>query len=178
MIVMNKKFSISKTGIYLLLLVLAIAVYAFAYFIPAQNNMTMIRSEIALHTAETAVFNQYLDDTSALEADIDTILAEIDRLHAEEYTNESDVSFKISSAIQQHRLAVSSVALNNATVVDGNRALPISVEVSGNLENLLEFISYFENNEEGSYRAQGATVAISGSKATATLLIYLCTPSV
>ena len=97
-------------------------------------------------------------------------------MHAEDYTNDSSVSFEISGAIQRYRLSVSSVTLDNPTTINGYRALPINVAVSGELENLLSFISHFEDNEEGAYLAQGATIQISGNRASATLLFYLCTP--
>ena len=171
-----KKFPISKTTIYLVLLVIVLIVYIFAYFMPAQQEIGLMKSEIAVYNAETAVYRQYLEDPSVLEADIAAIQAEIDRMHAEDYTNDSSVSFEISGAIQRYRLSVSSVTLDNPTTINGYRALPINVAVSGELENLLNYISHFEDNEEGAYLAQGATIQISGNRASATLLFYLCTP--
>ena len=171
-----KNLSISKTTIYLVLLVVALIVYVFAYFLPAQREMAMIQTDISVFNAETAVYRQYLADPSTLEADIEAIQAEINRMHAEDYTNDSSVSFEISGAIQRYRLSVSSVTLSNPTSINGYRALPINVSVSGDLNNLLGFISHFEDNTEGAYLAQGASIQISGTRATATLLIYLCSP--
>ena len=82
MIVMNKKFSVSKTSIYLILLIVVLIIYVFVYFIPAQSQLSMLRSEIALYNAETAVYRQYLNDPSPLEADIADIQAEIYRMNS------------------------------------------------------------------------------------------------
>lgn len=175
---MNKSLSISKASIYLVLLIVALIIYVFVYFMPARSQLNMLQSEIALFNAESATYQKYLADPSALEADIDVVQAEIDRMNAEEYTNDSSVSFELSSAIQRYRLSVSAVTLGNPTTIDEYRALPINLTLTGDYDNIVDFIAYFENNQEGSYRAQGATVTISGSSAAATLLIYLCTPNV
>jgi len=175
---MNKKFSLSKTSIYLILLVLALIVYVFVYFIPAQSELAMLRSEIALYNAETAIYRQYLDDPSPLEADIADIQAEIARMNTEDYTNDSTVSFEIGTAIQRFKISLVSVTLDTVTEIDGMRALPICLKMNGEMDNLMKFIRYFENDEDGSYLVRGTAFEVAGNTINASMVIYLCTPNV
>ncbi len=174
---MKSKFSLSKVTIVMLLLMVALIVYAFVYFVPAQSLLTQLRAEIAVNNTESAIYRQYLEDVSPLEADIEVIQKEIDQLNAEGYTNDSTVSFKISDAIQQYKISLSSVSLEEVTTFKEHRALPINLTMTGELENILKFIEHFENDQDGSYLVSGSVIEISGTTTTATLVIYLCTPN-
>ena len=173
-----KKFSLSFTVIYMLALLAAIAVYWFAYFMPAQNDMTVLRAETALFNGEASVYGQYLSDTSSLEADIEAIQKEIDNLHATGYINDSTVSFKISDAIQRYSVSLSSISLSSETTFEGYRVLPLNLSLKGSYENIISFIRHFENNEEGSYLVRGVSLEIAGSVTNASMVIFLCTPNV
>jgi predicted PurR-regulated permease PerM len=175
---MNKKFPISKTSIYLILLIVALIIYVFTYFIPVQSQINTLRTEIRLFDVETNIYRQYLEDPSPLEADIAAIQAEIDRMNAEDYTNDSTVSFDIGNAIQRYGVSLSSVSLSDATTFEGNRILPIYLELSGDWDNILKFIAYFETNQDGSYLVRESSFVIAANNVTAKLVIYLCTPNV
>ena len=86
---MKKNFSI--VTVFLLVLMAALLIYCFTYFIPVQQEMTEIRSQIAVHNAESSVYRQYVDDVTPLEEDIAAIQAEIDELHKNGYINDSTV---------------------------------------------------------------------------------------
>ena len=175
---MKKKFALSRVTTVMLFLLVAVLVYVFVYFIPAQSTAAMLRSEIALHNAESSIYQQYVSDPAPLEQDIQDIQQQIDELNATGYINDSNVSFKISDAIQRYKISLSSVSLESATTYKEHRALPITLTISGELDNILEFIEYFENNEEGSYLVRGSSIEIAGNTTNAALVIYLCTPSV
>lgn len=174
--VMNKKFSLSKPILIALAILVVLAVYCFAFMVPGQTELTAKRAELSVANAESALYRQYLTDLSPLESDIEAIQAEIDKLHAEGYINDSNVSFEISDAIQRYRVSVSSVSLETVTTFEGHRALPINIAMTGELENILKFIEHFENDEEGSYLVRGTTLEIAGNRVTTTMVIYLCTP--
>lgn len=174
---MNKKFALSKVTVVMLLLLVACLIYVFAYFMPAQNTATMLRSETALFTAESSVYRQYIDDVTPLEADIKELQKQIDELNATGYINDSTVSFKISDAIQRYKIALTAVTLESVTTFEVHRALPINLTISGELDNILKFIEYFENNTEGSYLVRGSYIEIAGNTTNANLVIYLCTPN-
>lgn len=175
---MNKKFALSKVTIVMLILLVAVVVYVFAYFTPAQSTAAMLRSELALHNAEAAIYQEYLADPSPLEADIQALQQQIDELNTTGYTNDSNVSFKISDAIQRYRISLTSVSLESVTTFEDHRALPINLTLSGELSNILKFVQHFENDTEGSYLVRGSAIDISGAIANATLVIYLCTPNI
>ena len=175
---MNKKFSLSKTALYLILLMVVLIVYVFVYFIPAQSQMAMLRSEISLYSVEAATYRQYLEDPSLLEADIQAVEDEIQKLYAEGYTNDSNVSFEISTAVQRYNISLSSVSLKETTIFEDHKVLPITLTMTGSLEAIQEFIAYFETNQDGSYLVRSASINISGNVTSASLLIYLCTPNV
>ena len=175
---MNKKFALSKVTIVMLILLVAVVVYVFAYFTPAQSTAAMLRSELALHNAEAAIYQEYLADPSPLEADIQALQQQIDELNTTGYTNDSNVSFKISDAIQRYKISLSAVSLESATTYKEHRALPITLSISGELENILKFIEYFENNQDGSYLVRGSSIEVTGNSTNAALVIYLCTPNV
>lgn len=172
---MKKKLSPLTLIIPALLLVLV--VYFFVYLMPAQNDLTRMQTEISLANAQAAMYETYLSDTSPLEADIAAIQAEIDELNNTGYTNDSTVSLVISDAIQRYSVSLSSIALNSVTTYEDYRALPINLTVSGSMENILQFISHFENNKDGSYLVRSASMSTNGTVTNANLLIYLCTPN-
>lgn len=175
---MKNTLKISPTTIVMLVMLLVALLYVFLYFVPAQSELNLIRVETTVANAEMAAYKAYLADTTPLENDIAAIQAEIDELNSSGYTNDSTVSLVISDAIQRYSVSLASVTLSSVTNIDGNNALPISVSVTGTLENILAFISHFENNEAGSYLVRAASMEINGERCTADLVIYLCTPAV
>lgn len=175
---MNKKKSISKTGIYLILLVLVLVVYAFLYYIPAMTQLQLLKNDIALLSTNTTLYRQYLADPSILEAEIDVVQDEIDRMHAEDYVNDSNVSFMISDAIQRFGVALSSVSVGEESTVGDHRVLPIHLVFDGDLNNVHSFIEYFEENQEGSFRIHNLSLRLGNSHANAVMVIYLYTPNV
>lgn len=176
--IMNKKFALSKVTTVMLILLVAVLIYVFGYFTTAQSTASMLRSEIALHNTETSIYQEYLADPSPLEADIQALQQQIDEMKTTAYTNDSNVSFKISDAIQRYRISLASVSLESATTYKEHRALPITLNISGELEDILKFIEYFENNQEGSYLVRGSSIEVAGNTTNASLVIYLCTPNV
>lgn len=162
---------------FFLAVLLILLIYCFYYLFPARNEMNAISAEIAVNNAEANVYRTYVDDTSELEAQIVAIEDEIAQLHAEGYVNDSTVSLILAEAVQEYRISLSSVSLGKATKIDGHRALPINISMSGSLENVLSFISHFENDTEGSYIVRASTLQISGSTARTTVVLYLCTPA-
>lgn len=175
---MKKNFSLSRTTLYLLLLVAALLVYVFVYFIPAQSQMAAIRSEISLFNAETAIYREYLEDPSPLEADIQAIQDEIDRMNAEDYINDSTVSFEIGDAIQRYKISLVSINIDDVIEQDDYRILPINLSMTGDMNNLQKFISHFENDKDGSYLVHGSSFEITANTTAASMVIYLCTPNV
>ena len=66
---MNKKFALSKVTVVMLLLLVACIVYVFAYFTPAQTTATQLRTETSLYNTESAIYRQYIEDVTPLEAE-------------------------------------------------------------------------------------------------------------
>lgn len=172
------KRGFSAVTVVLLVLMAALLVYLFTYFLPAQQELNAMRAEISLHTAETAIYRQYIADTSPLEADIAAIQAEIDALHKDGYINDATVGMEINEAIQRYKISLKSIALGEVTSASGCRALPLHLSISGTYDSVLAFISHFENNSEGSYMVQAATMSVANNNCSASVVIYLCTPSV
>ena len=69
------------------------------------------------------------------------------------------------------------MSLGEETTIESWRALPINVAVSGDYNDILEFISHFENNSEGSYLVHAASLETNGNLTTANIVIYLITPA-
>lgn len=174
---MKKGISFSRLTIVMLALLVIIVAYVFLYFVPAQSELTMLRSELTLYNTENTVYRQYLTDSTPLENEIAAIEAEIATLRAEGYVNDSSVNFVISDAIQRYQISLSSVSLDSASTFEGDRVLPINLTVSGSFENLMDFIAYFENNEDGSYMVRGVSYEVSGQNVNASVVVYLCTPN-
>ena len=174
---MKKKFPISPVAMFFLAVLLILVIYCLYYLFPTRNEMNAISAEIAVNNAEANIYRPYVDDTSELEAQIAAIEDEIAQLHAEGYVNDSTVSLAIAEALQEYSISLTSVSLGAATKIDGHRALPINISMSGSLENVIRFISHFENDTEGSYIVRASTLQISGSTARTTVVLYLCTPA-
>ena len=175
---MNKNLSISKAGAYLIFLVVVLIAYIFVYFLPAQNEISTLQADIALYNAETAVYRQYLADPSIVESEIAEIQAEIERMNLEDYTNETNVSFVIGDAIQRFDVSLASVSLSEESAYNDHRVLPIQLSLSGEINNVYKFVDYFENNQNGSFLVQNVSMNLGKTNATATMVIYLCTPNV
>lgn len=175
---MKKNSSLSAGAIMMLFLLVALIVYYFAYFLPAQATLNMLRTETALFHAEASVYQEYVTDTTPLEANIKSIQSEIDELNTTGYINDSTVSFKISDAIQRYRIELSSVSLEPVTTFQDYRTLPINLAIFGDFNDIMQFIQYFENDTEGSYLVRSSSIEITGNTTKAMLVIYLCTPNV
>lgn len=174
---MKKKFPISPVAMFFLAVLLILVIYCVYYLFPTRNEMSAISAEIAVNNAEANIYRPYVDDTSDLEAQIAAIEAEIAQLHAEGYVNDSSVSLTLAEAVQEYKISLSAVSLSATTNIDGHRALPINISMSGSLENVIRFISHFENDTEGSYIVRASSLQISGSTARTTVVLYLCTPA-
>lgn len=170
------KKGLSPVFIFMIALLVVLVAYFFLYLTPAQAEMISMEAEINIYKAEAAIYQEYIGNTKSLEADIAAIRDEISAMHAEDYTNESQLSLVLSDAIQANKLSLNSVSLGKVTTRGENRALPVTVSVNGTTEDILSFIRYFETNTEGSYLVQASSLDITGKVTKATLVIYLCTP--
>ena len=173
---MKKKLPLSGFTMVMLAVLAAALVYCFIYLIPVQNDMNALRGEIAVAAAEADIYGQYIADPESLLADIEAAEQEIAQLHANGYINDSNVSFRIGDAIQRYHVSLTSVTLQEVMGFDGNRVLPINVVMTGELQNVLDFISYFENDDEGSYLVRGSSIEMAANTAKVSLTIFLCTP--
>ena len=100
MIDMKKGFSLSAGTIFMLLLLLALVIYCFAYFLPAQNTLNMLKTETSLFNMEASIYEEYIADNSPLEKDIKSIQNEIDELHATGYINVKEVAWPLETSAQ------------------------------------------------------------------------------
>ena len=174
---MKKKLPISPVAIFFLVVLLVLVIYCLYYLFPTRNEITSIHGEIAVNNAEADIYRPYVDDTSELEAQIAEIEDEIAQLHADGYVNDSSVSLTLVEAVQEYNISLSAVSLGEPTKIDGHRALPINISMSGSVENVIRFISYFENDSVGSYIVRSSSLQISGATARTTVVLYLCTPA-
>ncbi len=174
---MKKKLPVSPVAIFFLVVLLVLVLYCLYYLFPTRNEITALQAEIAINNAEANIYRPYIDDTSELEAQIAAIEEEIAQLHAEGYVNESNVSLLISHAVKQYNISLNSVSLGDTTKISGHKALPINISMTGSVENVVRFISHFENDTEGSYIVRSSSMDIAGSNAKATIVLYLCTPA-
>lgn len=173
----NKKLPISPVACLLLLWLVVLAVYGFAYFIPAQEEMNLLRSDVALKRNEAELFEQYLSNSAPLQKEIDALEQEIDQIN-DSFINNANVNFVISDAIQRYAVSLSSVTLDNVTTYNGMKALPINLVMQGEPQNVLDFIAHFENSEDGSFVVRNVSFKINAYTTSATIVLYLCTPSV
>lgn len=174
---MKKKLPLSPIVIYFIVILLVVLFYSLYYLIPARNEITLLQSDIAINNAEADIYRPYLGDVSEIEAQIAAVEAEIAQLHAEGYVNESNVSLIISQAVQEYKITLTSVSLGASTTIEGHKALPINISLSGSLENVVQFIAHFEQDPVGSYLIHAASLEMSGSTARTTIVLYLCTPN-
>ena len=174
---MKKKISVSPVLLVLLLLLVIVAVYAVTYFVPAQRELTALQTDIALNETKSKNYQNYLDDSSPLQKEIADLEAELLKMTGD-YTNDSNVNFTISHAIQIYNVSLTSVSLDAVQTYDGHRALPINLEIKGTTANILQFIQYFEANEVGSYVVRGVSMKATAARTEAAIVLYLCTPSV
>ena len=174
---MKKLLSMSPIVLVMLVILLIVAVYGVTYFLPAQEQMTVLRNEIAINNAESRIFQEYLVDASPLENEIQAAKDEIDRIHAEGYINESTVNFEINDALRDCHVSLNAITLGSVTDYEEFRALPINLSVKGTLEHVTNLVRYFEENEAGSYLVRGVQMTMAGEEVTASLVIYLLTPN-
>lgn len=174
---MKKKLPISPVLCVLLVWLVALAVYGFAYFIPAQAEMNLLRSDVAVKRTESELFEQYLTNSAPLQKEIEALEKEIDKIN-DSFVNDANVNFVISDAIQRFEISLSSVTLDSVTTYNGMRALPINLSLHGTTENILQFIDFFENSEDGSFVVRGVSLDVNAYSTDANIVLYLCTPSV
>lgn len=175
---MKKKFPISPVLLVLLLALVSLAIYAITYFVPAQSNLSLIQAETALQTTQAQLYQQYLSDPTPLKNELTELQKELDRINAEEYINDSNVSLVISDAIQRFDVSLSSVTIDSVTTYKGFRALPINLVLNGVTESILQFIQHFEQSSDGAYVVRGINMEVNAYSTEAAIVIYLCTPSV
>ena len=173
---MKKKFPISLFPMTCLIVGIALALYAYLYFFPARQEAALIESEIKLHEVDQQIYAPYVNDHSSIEQDIADAKAEIERLHKEGYVNEGQVSLILGEAILKHQVTLNELSIGNSTTYQGYQALPLRMELSGTQDALLGFMSAFENDEEGSYIIQAASMSLGSGRCTASVTMYLCTP--
>lgn len=174
---MKKKTSISLFPAVSLVLLVVLALYFFLYLRPARQQMALIQAQTQLYEAQAALYQPYLSDQSALEQEMADSQAKMDDLHQNGYTNDSSVSPIISEAIQRFQVTLNAITLEDPTTIGGNRALPIKLTISGPLDSTLDFISYFETNQDGSYLVYAAVTEQNGDACTTNLVMYLCSPA-
>lgn len=171
-----KKLPISLFPLTCLIVGIAMALYCYLYFMPAQKEAALIQTEIRVHEMEQQVYAPYVGDHSPIEDNIDETQAEIDRLHQEGYVTESEVSLILGQAILDYNVTLNELSIGSSTDYQGYRALPLEMELSGRQEDLLNFMSFFENHEEGSYIIQAASMSLGAGRCSASVIMYLCTP--
>lgn len=174
---MKKKLPLSPIVIYFIVILLVVLFYSLYYLIPTRNEITLLQSDIAINNAEADIYRPYLDNVSEIEDQIAAIEAEIAQLHGEGYVNESNVSLIISKAVQEYKITLNSVSLGETTTIDGHKALPINISMTGSLENVVRFIAHFEQDHVGSYMVRAASIDATGGAAKSSIVLYLCTPN-
>ncbi|MBR5474377.1 MAG: hypothetical protein IKU83_03090, partial [Lachnospiraceae bacterium] len=143
----------------------------------AKLEMTAMQANTLLAKTEATMYQPYLTDHAPLEKEAASIQDQIDELHKTGYTNDSSVSLVIGQAIQRYQVTLNAITLDEATDIDGNRALPINLTVTGPLQNILDFIEFFETNQDGSYLVHAAQVEINGDTVITKIVMYLCSPA-
>lgn len=172
-----KKAKLSVFTIILLVMIAILTVYYFLFFVPAQAELTLLRTDISVYDMEASVYEPYLSDTVSLDADIAALEAQLEDLRANGYVNDSTVSLVIGDAIQRYNVSLTSITLGEETTISNYRALPINVSLTGSFDDILTFMDAFENDTEGSYLVHAANMEINGNLCTSDIVIYLCTPA-
>lgn len=173
---MKKKFPISLFPMTCIIVGIALALYCYLYFIPARQEAATIENEISLYQVEQQIYAPYVNDHSPIEQDIAAAEAEIERLHKEGYVNEGQVGLLIGEAILKHNVGLTSLSIGESTTYQEYQALPIRMELTGQQSDILAFMSAFENDEEGSYIIQAASMETDFRQCVASVTMYLCTP--
>ena len=173
----NQKPPVSPVTLVLLAWVVVLAVYAFAYYIPAQAEMKLLNADVAIMRTEAEALDQYLTNSNQLKKEIEALEKEIDKINGE-YVNDANVNMVISDAIQRYEISLSSVTLDSVTTYEGLRALPINLSLHGTTEHILQFIEHFEKSEDGSYVVRGVSLDVNAYSTDASMVLYLCTPAV
>lgn len=173
----NKKLPVSPVTLVLLVWLVVLAVYAFAYYIPGQAEMNALNADVAVMRGEVELLDQYLNNSAPLEQDIKDLKKEIDKINGE-YVNDANVNMAINDAIQRFNVSLSSVTLDSVTTYNGMRALPINLSLRGTTENILAFVSHLENSQDGAFVVRGVGVNVNAYSTEANMVLYLCTPSV
>ena len=171
---MKTKSKLSLFSAVLILVVVALVLYYVMYFAPAQTERNQLNAEVALNNAQAALCGVYLADHTPLEEGIAAVEAEIEELHTTAYTNEASVNLVISKAIQQHAVELTSMQVEISKEVEGR----IQMSVNGSLQNVMNFIGFFENDTAGSYLVNSVNTEISNGNCIANVTMYLCTPAV
>ena len=174
---MKKKFPISIFPMTCVIVGIALALYGYLYFIPARQEAVLIESEISLSEVEQKSYAPYVNDHGPLEQDIADAKAAIEQLHKDGYVNQSEVSLIIGEAILKHNVTLNNLSIGSTTSYKGYEALPLRMELSGQQEDLLAFMSAFENDQEGSYIVQAASMNLGSGRCSASVTMYLCTPA-
>ena len=175
---MKTKSKISLFSVVLILVVVALVLYYVMYFAPAQTGRNQLNAEVALNNAQAALCGAYLADHTPLEEGIAAVEAEIADLRENAFTNERSVNLVVSKAIQEYKVELTAMTVDAATTMNDNAALPIHLTFTGKVDDVLNFIAFFENNTDGSYLINGATMKVVDDEANATVTMYLCTPAV
>ena len=156
---------------------IALALYCYLYFVPARKEAVVIENEIRTHEVEQKVYEPYVNDHSSIEQDIAAAKDAIEQLHKDGYVNQGEVSLIIGEAILKHNVTLNELSIGSTTSYKGYEALPLRMELSGMQDDLLAFMSAFENDEEGSYIVQAASMNLGSGRCTASVTMYLCTPA-
>jgi len=177
---MKRKVNLSIFAVVAILLSIVVILYFFLYMAPAKQQQAVIQAETRLFDAQAQLIQPYLEDHTPLEQDIADIQAVIDDLHAHGYTNEGTVNTVIAQAITRYQIELTSLTLGETIDYDdAHRALPINMTIRGTRQDVLDFIAFFENNQEGSFLIRTASFQVAGQdQCSMTLTMYLCAPSV
>ncbi len=173
---MKKKRKVSAVFIVLLAIIAILALYYFFYFVPTASQLGAIRADTAVYHMEADTYRPYVNDPAILEGEIAQVQAELDDLKNNGFVNQAEVNLVIGDAIQRYAVNLTSQSLSNETTFGELRVLPINLVVTGEFQNILDFISHFENNATGSYLVQAASLETNGSLTSARIVIYLCMP--
>lgn len=174
---MKKKFPISLFPMTCIVVAVALALYCYLYFIPARQEAMLIESEIKLHEIERSTYTPYLNNHDPIIHDIAVLENEIEALHRNGYVDESEVSLILGEAILQYHVTLNNLSIGQPTTYKECSALPIQMSIYGTQNDILSFVSYFENDTEGSYIVQSISMDLDEqNECSASVTMYLCTP--
>lgn len=171
-----KKHSMTPVLGILLLLVIAVIIYAVAFLPSAHRQLTALQAEIRLMEGQVRLYEAYTQDPSALEQEVRQLHKNIEHIREETNMDEFRISFAISDAVKAYDVSLLSLSLGNATSYQTSRALPIQLTVRGSTENVLQFIHHFETTTEACYVLRGVSLDMAAEDTDANLVLYVCTP--